>query len=169
MTTSINSQTRYWFSSLLPALARSQQAYTSSHPLIISILIIRSLPKQPNILHSANLISNENAFCIPNLKPLTMPKFIVKKKKIRRGKNKRLSLWFCFYSSVPISIFSFLCSISVSGLKAKHKTENLVVEGPWGHGMLFQTLTSTTEVVIYTEQGTRRLIAFHTLCLCLSG
>lgn len=103
----INSQTHYWFSSLLPALARSQQAYTSSHPLIISILIIRSLPKQPNILHSANLISNENAFCIPNLKPLTMPKFIVKKKKIRRGKNKRLSLWFCFYSSVPISIFPF--------------------------------------------------------------
>lgn len=52
----INSQTHDWFSSLLPAPALSQQAYTSSHPLIIPILIIRPLPKQPNILHSANLI-----------------------------------------------------------------------------------------------------------------
>lgn len=52
----INSQTRDWFSSLLPAPALSQQAYTSSYPLIIPILIIRSLQKQPNILHSAKLI-----------------------------------------------------------------------------------------------------------------
>lgn len=66
-------------------------------------------------------------------------------------------MWFCFYASVPVFFF-LLCSISVPGLEAKHKTGHLVVEGPWGDGTLFQTLTSTTLI-----KGTRGLITFHTL------
>lgn len=71
----------------------------------------------------------------------------------------RFSLWFCFYSSVPVFFF-LLCSISFPGLKAKHKAENLVVEGPWGDGTLFQTLTSTTEVVTYTRHQKAYYISY---------
>lgn len=82
----------------------------------------------------------------------------------------------------PVFVVLFLffpCSISVPGLEAKCKAGNLVVEGPWGDGTLFQALTSTTVVTYIRHQKAyyisyplpclfSLIFFFHVLCACIN-